>query len=711
MLKIFKTSIAYPIILGYLILVIISLGSNVLSIRTVSQSRNMDNKLSELYMPLFYELKELGILLDKSNKLTSDWIYQPNLDGKKALTSIHDREYTNLKKALGETIQKLDNKEDLARIQGIIADFDKIIDIQKNVREKLNSDAAYHDDLAIEACITLFEKNEIPAFKELNTRIKVETEKNDLTTMMADAKENKEKSYSSLFLFLTISMVLLVVVSIVTSYLTVTSITRPLNTSMGVIESLGEGKIVSMDDVEDRTDEIGKIITSIRKLLVGIRAKVDFATEIGKGNYNKEFHLLSQEDGLGTALIDMRNSLVANAKEETKRGWATHGLAKFADILRNNDQGLAALGDHVISNLVKYLEANQGGLFIVNDTDPSDAHLELIACYAWNKKKYLKMRGDVGEGLVGQAWQENDTLYITEVPQDFVKITSGLGEANPSCFLIVPLTVNDVTYGVIEIASFKAIEDYQIEFVKKLAESIASTLSTTKINERTKILLEQSQQQTEQMRAQEEEMRQNMEEMQATQEEMERKDLETQNMLEQSKQQEEEMKQNLEEMKVIQEELNQKEISMAQIIEEKTREATERDYTFGLTTILSESDVHGKLTFANNKLSEVSQYSMSEMMGRPHSMFRHPDMPKEVFKLMWDTIQAGNVFNGIVKNKKKDGNPYWVDATIVPIKDENGKIYKYIGARYHLENEWLALKLYNAQMKRLGLPGFPEENA
>ena len=93
------------------------------------------------------------------------------------------------------------------------------------------------------------------------------------------------------------------------------------------------------------------------------------------------------------------------------------------------------------------------------------------------------------------------------------------------------------------------------------------------------------------------------------------------------------------------------------------------------------------------------------MMGRAHSLFRHPDMPKELFKLMWDTIQSGKVFAGIVKNKAKDGTPYWVDATIMPVSDDKGKIVKYIGARYHLTDEAYALKKYNEQMQKLGLPG------
>ena len=704
MLKRFKSTIAFPIIIGYVILLIISLAATFSSIRTINQTKNIDNKISEVYLPLFFELKESGVLLEKSSKLSANWIYSPNPEDKKGLLFILNSEYPKLKKGFEETIQKLDNKQDVEDLTAALADFDKVVELEKGVTNLLNADSCYHNDALLEKTIGLQDKSITPAVKDLSARIKVQVEKNDIQGQMADAKATKEKSYGNLFILLVGSMLVLVVVSVLTSYISVTSITKPLNRSVDVISNLGDGKIVSMEDLNDRDDEIGKIISALRRLVAGLKEKINFAKEIGKGNYNEEFHLLSKEDGLGTALLDMRTSLVHNAQEEQKRNWATQGLAKFADILRSNDQGLTALGDAIISNLVKYLDANQGGLFVINDTHEDDVHLELIACYAWNKKKYLKMRVDSGEGLVGQAWQENDTLLITEVPQNFVKITSGLGEANPNCFLIVPLTVNDVTYGVVEIASFKVIEPYQIEFVKKLAESIASTLSTTKINDRTRILLEQSQSQTEQMRAQEEEMRQNMEEMQATQEEMERKDRDTQQLLEQGRQQEEELRQSVEEMKVIHEEMNRKEIHMLRTIEEKTKEARDRDYVFSINTILSESDPTGRITYANDKLAEVSKYSNAEMIGKGHNLFRHPDMPKELFKLMWDTIQSGRVFRGYVKNKAKDGSVYWVDATIMPVLDEAGKIVKYIGARYHIVDEAYALKKYNEQAKSLGLP-------
>ncbi|MCX6180815.1 MAG: GAF domain-containing protein [Bacteroidetes bacterium] len=325
-------------------------------------------------------------------------------------------------------------------------------------------------------------------------------------------------------------------------------ISKNINVVKESIQHLAKGVLVEVP-ANDSKDEIGEMTLAVQSLLAGLKDTSDFAKQIGSGNLNVEFNPLSEEDVLGKSLLDMRANLQNVKEADQKRAWGTEGLAKFGDILRSNNEGLSVLADSIISNLVKYLGGNQGGLFVVNDTNPNDKHLELVACYAWNKKKHINMRIEAGEGMVGQAWQENDVLYITDVPENFVKITSGLGDANPSCFLIVPLTVNDETFGVIEIASFAAIEDYQMDFVKKLAESIASTLSAAKVNERTKVLLEQSQQQTEEMRAQEEEMRQNMEEMQATQEEMERKEGEVQKILQDARDKEAEMQNLVDELR------------------------------------------------------------------------------------------------------------------------------------------------------------------
>ncbi len=285
---------------------------------------------------------------------------------------------------------------------------------------------------------------------------------------------------------------------------------------------LGKGILPEDNERKFGNDEIGEMAVAVGQLVDGLKDTSYFAENIGNGKYDSDYEPLSEEDVLGNALINMRGNLRKVAEEDKKRNWSTEGLAMFGDILRKNNDNISLLSDDIISNLVKYTKSNQGGIFVINREDDDDPFLELTACYAWDKKKYLEQKIYEGEGLTGQAWLEGETIYMTEVPQDYVMITSGLGEANPNSVLIVPLKVNDETYGIIELASFNKFAEHEREFVEKIAENIASTISSVKINERTSKLLEESREMTEQMRSQEEEMRQNMEELQATQEEMER---------------------------------------------------------------------------------------------------------------------------------------------------------------------------------------------
>ncbi|HMR55696.1 MAG TPA: PAS domain-containing protein, partial [Cyclobacteriaceae bacterium] len=134
------------------------------------------------------------------------------------------------------------------------------------------------------------------------------------------------------------------------------------------------------------------------------------------------------------------------------------------------------------------------------------------------------------------------------------------------------------------------------------------------------------------------------------------------------------------------------------------QELEQRESVFTITTILSESDQDGNIIFVNNKLCEVSGYSRQELIGKPHNIFRHEEMPKEFFTTFWQTIKKGEIFKGLIKNKAKDGTHYWVDATVMPVKNQAGEIKKYIAACYHITDDTMARALYNLQAKKLKLP-------
>jgi methyl-accepting chemotaxis protein len=476
-------------------------------------------------------------------------------------------------------------------------------------------------------------------------------------------------------LILIISVIAIVIFICYIFYLLATRISSNINRIKDDVVELSTGNLIDVVELNSE-DEIGDMSRSMKTLVNGLKEKSEFAQKIGDGDLLANYNVDSEKDGLGVSLLSMRENLVKVAEDDKKRNWTTEGLALFGEILRGNNQEMSKLADDIISGLVKYLNANQGGLFIVNDTNPSDRHLELIACYAWNKKKYLHMRIEEGEGLVGQAWQENDTLYITDVPSDFVKITSGLGGATPNSFLIVPLTVNDETFGVIEIASFNLFEQYHIDFVNKLAESIASTLSTSKVNERTRILLEQSQQQTEEMRAQEEEMRQNMEEMAATQEEMQRKEMQMNEMLEKMRQQEEEMRQNMEEMEATQEQMEYQSRTIAE------KNAETESILNGLNEAMAviEFTPDGTILNANQNFLNTVHYSMTDIFNKHHRMFVSQEIQNtEEYKNLWINLAAGNSFHSThIERVNALGETIILNAVYNPIKNANGEVVKVI---------------------------------
>lgn len=115
------------------------------------------------------------------------------------------------------------------------------------------------------------------------------------------------------------------------------------------------------------------------------------------------------------------------------------------------------------------------------------------------------------------------------------------------------------------------------------------------------------------------------------------------------------------------------------------------------TMIVSETDEKGTIIYANDDFCKIAGYVKEELIGKPHNIVRHKDMPKAAFKDLWDTVQAGNIWHGIVKNKTKDGNFYWVNATAYPSKTIDGK-KRYISVRVQPTKEEIrnAIKLYES---------------
>ncbi len=390
-----------------------------------------------------------------------------------------------------------------------------------------------------------------------------------------------------------------------------------------------------------RLKELRASQQKVKHLLAEAASASAFIQKIGQGSLDTleagpASDVQEHQSELISSLLGMREQMKLIATKEKERSWATEGLARFVEILRSSYDTTEHLYNNILSNLITYVSANQGGLFVVQEESGAqgeETFIDLVACYAYDRKKYLEKRIHAGEGLVGQCYLEAQTVYMTAVPEKYVHITSGLGEAAPRSLLIVPLKIDEKVYGILELASFNQMERYQIEFIEKLGESIASAIASAQISRRTRELLEVSQVQTEQLRASEEEIRQNMEELETTQEEMRRKETE-----------------------------------MAGL------------FTAINTTLATvEMSMDGNILTANDSFLQLMGYTRDELRGKHHSLLVDSAYAKlEPYKCFWQDLRNGIAQVSDFMQVTKNGAQVWMQASYTPVLDGSGKPYKVI---------------------------------
>lgn len=296
----------------------------------------------------------------------------------------------------------------------------------------------------------------------------------------------------------------------------------PLKRLREALTTLSKGDIMVKPIKQESDDEIGQMVESTNHLMNYQKTIIKFARNIGNGEFEVDGDSRESKGALTQALIQMSDNLKNVAKNEERRSWATEGVAKFGGILRKNNDRIEDLSYDVIFNLVKYFNCVQGGFFLYEFED-EDPIIRLMASYAYDRRKYENKELRPKTGLVGQCISEGKYIYMTEVPESYLNIRSGMGDAPPKSVILIPLKIAEEIHGVIELASFNVFEDYEIDLLEILAENIASIISSVKVNEKTKILLDESNEMAKAMKLQEEELRQNHEEMISAQAEMDRK--------------------------------------------------------------------------------------------------------------------------------------------------------------------------------------------
>lgn len=363
-----------------------------------------------------------------------------------------------------------------------------------------------------------------------------------------------------------------------------------------------------------------------------------FTEKLINNQLDADLELDNEDDPLGKALINLRDNLKQNIAEQQRRkmeddqrNWVSEGLARFGDILRGSFEKMEDYAYNIISYLVKYLEANQGGFYLVEQEEEKGKYFDLKACYAYDRRKFADKRIEWGEGIIGTCALEKQSIYMTDLPPDYLEITSGLGEAPPDNLLIVPMLVQDEVLGIIELASFKSFADFEIGFVESIAENTAITLSSLRSNIRTASLLRESQSQAEALARQEEKMRLSMEQLKETQEQAARQ--------------------------------AEKFISFTNSVNH--------------TLIRAEYDTRGILLYANTKfLHKLGYFSNAEVEGQHISKFVD-EKDREWFDPIWNRLsEGGKHYEGYMKHITKTGQDLWTMATYTCVRKDDGTVDK-----------------------------------
>ncbi|MDX2189142.1 MAG: PAS domain S-box protein [Bacteroidota bacterium] len=365
----------------------------------------------------------------------------------------------------------------------------------------------------------------------------------------------------------------------------------------------------------------------------------EWLQQISEGKINENLQIDTKNNHLLYSISQFQKKLQQISIEENKRSWAVNGQAKFGQLLREKlNADLQELAYAFISELTKYIHANQGGIYLIETDEEGNEYIKLSGCYAYGRKKHHTQELAKDEGLIGQCIYEKDTILLTDVPKDYIKITSGLGEALPNCVIIVPIILNDEVFGAIELASFEVIEKYKIEFLEKTAESFASIYASTKNNRNMEKLYLESQKNAEELRAKENALLQNEEELRAAQENLSQKLVE---LMAES---------NL--TKSINEAINKSNASI-------------------------QFDMDGNILDANEMFLAVMGYKKEELIGKNETVLIPEDeLMSNRYSMLWESLKQGVFNSGEFRRIGKDGKEVWIDVTYNPILDLNDKPFK-----------------------------------
>ncbi|WP_422136997.1 MULTISPECIES: response regulator [unclassified Endozoicomonas] len=247
---------------------------------------------------------------------------------------------------------------------------------------------------------------------------------------------------------------------------------------------------------------IALVIT--RRLVRPIRAITAWVNRVASGDYAQGAVLSGHNEisDLSRSFSEMTEKLRNVISDNDRKSWQQEGQAGLNNCMRG-EQELSEVCKNIVSYLARYLDMQTGAMYVMDD----EKRLQLMASYAWKKRQQSKNSFEIGEGLVGQAAMEKQAIELTSIPENYIKIESGLGSTSPKVIITVPLVYEGEVKGVLEFALIRELTDEQRGFLEDALESVAIGINSAQYRTRVNQLLEKTTRQSEAMKEQQEELR------------------------------------------------------------------------------------------------------------------------------------------------------------------------------------------------------------
>jgi len=367
-----------------------------------------------------------------------------------------------------------------------------------------------------------------------------------------------------------------------------------------------------------------------------------FSEHIISGNFDIHLKERSEKDSPAKALNKISDYLKnkkqeqkTEEKETSRQLWMRKGRFEISEAERISSKDIGNLSYNIIRSVVNYIDALMGGIYLY---DKENENIELISAYAYETQKHFNVSFKPGEGIVGACILEKKKVVLNNIPEDYIKIATGLGSGTPSFIAVIPIVFKNEINAAVEVAFMNKPEDYKIEFIEQLSDSIGAWIDASLVSTKTGELLEMSQKQTQELAEKEDELN--------------------------------------------------KKVTELQEIQEKTAEINTRYESIlnavNQTIMTVEYTLEGTIINCNSVYTDIMGFEANDIKGKNVSELVKDQ--SESLKQIIEEVKTGKTIKKEVKRYTKDGKEKTLTATYTPYLDKEGKIIQILFFAIDLTN-------------------------